>query len=265
MHTTDPEEAWRTVSAVFVPHEVTVDGALDARLNVARSDRVTFGYLTYGAETTLEVPPLTDCYHLNLTLTGRTRVRHGRDETATHGAVGAMFSPFEPSTVTWSADAAQFAIKLPRTHLEAHLSALLHDVVPRPPRFAVRVGLRGPAGRGLLAAAKFFAQQAGAQTCVPELQREQWESFLLTQVLLGVPNTYSRALRTIGGSAGRYAVEQAIDYIEAHPGRPLGGAVLASVAGTSAAALRRAFLREVGMTPAEYVRRARAARPPRGF
>lgn len=262
MHTTDPEEARRTVSGVFVPHELSVDGKLDARLNVARSDRVTFGYLTYGAEATLEVPPLTDCYHVNLTLSGRTRVRHGRDEVDTHGlAVGAMFSPFESSTVVWSADAAQFAIKLPRTHLEAHLSALLHDVVNRPLRFEVRVPFSDRAGRGLLEAAKFFAEQAGTDPVAgTELLREQWESYLLTQVLVGVRNTYSRALHTVGGSASRYAVEQAIDYIEAHPERPLGSAVLASVAGTTAAALRRAFVAELGMTPAAYVLQVRLAR-----
>ncbi|WP_157358357.1 hypothetical protein [Amycolatopsis sp. ATCC 39116] len=32
---------------------------------------------------------------------------------------------------------------------------------------------------------------------------------MLTQVLIGPRNTYSRALHTIGGSASRYAVEQA--------------------------------------------------------
>lgn len=83
MHTDDAEEAEQTVGDLYVPHRLSARDALDARLNVAPFERITFGHLAYGAPVSLRVPPLVDCFHLNLTLRGTTRVRHGHGEVRT--------------------------------------------------------------------------------------------------------------------------------------------------------------------------------------
>jgi transcriptional regulator GlxA family with amidase domain len=55
-------------------------------------------------------------------------------------------------------------------------------------------------------------------------------------------------------------LDEVVDYIQAHPERPLGVAELAAVAGTPAARLRAAFMKELGTTPTRYVRGVRLDR-----
>jgi AraC-like DNA-binding protein len=262
MQTADAEEAQQTVADVYVAHRLRTSAPLDARLNVTRGDRMTFGYLTYGALASLEVPPLLDCYHVNLTLRGHTRVRHGTRTFATDGGrAGVVLSTTEESTVTWSPDAAQFAVKIPRLAMEAQLSALLQDAVTTPLRFRLGFSLTTSSGSSLLASARFLADQLDVMPAGGmRLLREELESYVLTHLLLDVPNTYSTRLRVRSRTAERHAVETAVAYIEAHPERALGDAELAAVTGIGGAALRSAFRAELDMPPAEYVRETRLAR-----
>ena len=260
MRTGDVAEAEHVVADAYVPHRLHAAGRLDARLNVARSGGITIGYLRYGADARLSVPPMLDVYHVNLTLSGGTTVQQGPMEARTAAQrSGAMISPDRPSTVVWSADAGQFAVKIDRRALEAQLSALLHDAVNRPLRFALAVDLARPGGAALLSATKFMATQVELLAPGDDLVRQHMESFILTQVLLGVPNNYRDRLTATAGPIPRSALDEVLDYIEAHPRRPLALAELAAVAGTSAAALSTAFRQELGTTPLEYVRGARLA------
>jgi AraC-like DNA-binding protein len=261
MRTHDVAEAEHIVSDTYVPHSLSADAELDARLNVADGRRITFGYLAYGAETELAVPPMVDFIHLNLTLRGRTAVCQGRASAETVALhEGVVLSPVEHSTLRWSADAAQFAIKIPVRTLEDHLSALLHEAVLELPRFALSVDLSAPAGMGLLLAANFLAEQANSLYPPSNLVCEQLESYLLTQVLLSVENTYSPQLAAPAGPIGRFQLEEAVEYIEAHPERPLDVAELAAVTATPASALRTAFEEELGVTPERFVSGVRLRR-----
>lgn len=261
MRTQDVAEAEALVSQAYVPHRLDSEAGLDARMNVARGIGITMGWLRYGAHTRLSVPPMVDAYHLNLTLTGATTVhQNGASVRTTGGRSGALLSPTETATVHWSPDAAQFAIKLDRRSLESQLSALLHDAATRPLRFSLRVDLRTSRGAALLAATRFLAGQWQLGGPAEELALRQLESFLLTTVLLGVPNTYSTRLSATAGPVGRHVLDEAVEYIEAHPERVLGIAELAAVAGTSAADVHAAFREELGTTPGAYVRNVRLAR-----
>jgi AraC-like DNA-binding protein len=258
LRTCDAGEAEQVVSRAYVPHRLRAPGAVDARLNLSDSNRLTFGYLTYGSDIELLVPPMLDCYHLNLTVCGHTAVRHGKARTVTAaGAGGVVLSPREDSTLEWSADATQFAVKIPLLTMQAHLSSLLHEPVEAP-LFDLHVDLTSDSGKGLLGAASFLADQLGNGD-PGELVREQLESYLLTQLLLGAEHSYSRRLRG-GGASGRFVLGEAVDYIEAYPERALGIAELAAVAGTTAAALQAAFEQELGQRAEDYVRGVRLAR-----
>ena len=261
LRTRDVSEAQEFIAGVYVPHRMTADGALDARLNVVRSGDITLGWLRYGAETRLVAPPTTESFHLNLTLAGSTVVHQGpaAARTAAYRS-GVMLSPEQACRLRWSADAAQFAMKIQRQALETQLSALLHDAVPGPLRFSLAVDLRTPEGAALLAGTQFIAAQLELQDELDDLVRRQMESFLLTQVLLGIPNNYRHRLTATAGAIPRVALDEAVDYIEAHPERPLGVAELATVAGVSAAELRAAFRAQLDTTPEEYVRGVRLTR-----
>jgi len=157
LRTHDVAEAEHVLSDAYVPHRLVAGAGLDARLNVARSGGITIGWLRYGAEATLAAPPMADAFHLNLTLSGTTTARQHRAEArTTAGRSGAMLAPAGPSVGPWSADAGQFAIKIEQRALEAQLSALLHDAVSRPLRFALAIDLATPEGAALLNGTHFM-------------------------------------------------------------------------------------------------------------
>lgn len=263
--THDLDEARHYITDVYIPHELeTHDGrALDFKLRYLASERLTVGHLIYGADAELLVPPMLDCYHMNLTLSGQTMVRQRGTRAATDaGRTGVLFSPTDPFTVRWSPEAVQYAVKLPRRSLEGHLGKLLNRPVEQPIHFDLGFDLTTPVGVSLLAAVKFLRDELsrpGGITTLP-MARDQLESLVLTQILLTIPNTYSEALSTPDLPAQRSKVHRAMELIEEDPDAQLTLADLAAAAGSTARALQRGFKDEVGMSPTAYVRAVRLDR-----
>lgn len=263
--THDPEEARHYITDVYIPHDLeTRDGrVLDFRLRYLASERLTVGHLVYGADAELLVPPMRDCYHMNLTLQGRTMVsQRGRWAATEAASSGVLFNPTDAFTVRWSPDAVQYAVKLPRRSVESHLGKLIHQPVERPISFDLGFDLTSPAGQSLLSTVHFLRQELarpGGIATMPSA-RDQLESLVLTQLLLTIPNNYAELLRAPEPPARHGHVRRVIDLIEAHPERDLTLAELAHAAGTTARALQRGFKDVIGMAPTAYVRAVRLDR-----
>jgi AraC-like DNA-binding protein len=259
--TSDPEEARHYVTDVYVPHDLqSRDGRLDFRLSYVASERLTLGQLAYGADAELLVPPMRDCYHVNLTLEGRTTAsQRGRWAATEAERSGVLFGPTDAFTVRWSPDAVQYAVKLPRRSVESHLAKLIHQPVERPILFDLGFDLDTPAGHSLLSTVHFLRQELarpGGIATMPAA-REQLESLLLTQLLLTIPNNYADLLRAPEPPTRQAHVRRVVDLIETHPERDFTLAELADAAGTTARALQRGFKDVVGMSPTAYVRAVR--------
>lgn len=267
MNTADVDEARHVVTEVYVPHELDSLGGrpLDARLNSVASDRLTLGYLVYGANASLDLPPLEHCYHVNLTLSGRTRVtrRGGKDVAVTEGGCsGAVLLPTEDSTVTWTPEATQFAMKFPRAPLEEHLGGLLGQPVHDPLDFDVSMDLTEGPGAALLAAVRFMQAEIdrpGGISNAP-LARAQLETYVMTALLHGVRHQYTDALHAPRTEDRPAVVRQAAEYIEAHAHESFSIPQLAKRLGVSTRSLQLTFARNVGVTPSEYVRDVRLSR-----
>lgn len=263
--TRDLEQARDIVTRVYIPHNLTTLGGrpLNFRLRHLASDRFTVGHCIYGADAELFVPPMIDCYHVNLTLHGRTMVKQGGCKATTNArSSGVIFAPADPFTVRWSPEAVQYALKLPRLSLETHLSRLLNREVDRPIRFDLGFDLSGGAGQALLASVHFLRtelERPGGIASMP-MARDQLESAVMTQLLLTIPNEYSDLLRAPNPPAARTAVRAAIELIQAHPERNLTVAELADAVGTTARGLQRGFRELVGTSPGAYLRAARLDR-----
>jgi AraC-like DNA-binding protein len=263
--TRDVEEARHYITDVYIPHDLeTRDGrVLDFRLRYLASERLTVGHLVYGADAELLVPPMRDCYHMNLTLHGQTMVsQRGRRASTDAERSGVLFNPTDPFTVRWSPEAVQYAVKLPRRSVEGHLAKLINRPVERPIRFDLGFDVTSPAGQSLLSTVHFFRQELarpGGIATMPAA-RAQLESLVLTQLLLTVPNDHADLLRAPEPPARHGSVRRALDLIEAHPERDLTLAELAHTAGTTARALQRGFKEAVGMPPTAYVRAVRLDR-----
>jgi AraC-like DNA-binding protein len=263
--TKDLDEARHYITDVYIPHDLeTHDGrVLDFRLRYLASERLTVGHLVYGADAELLVPPMRDCYHMNLTLSGATMVsQRGQWASTQAGRSGVLFNPVDSFTVRWSPDAVQYAVKLPRCSLESHLAKLIHRPVERPVAFDLGFDLAAPAGQSLLASVHYLRQELarpGGLATMP-VARDQLESLVLTQLLLTIPNSYTDVLRSPEAPARHQHIRRVVELIEAQPERDLTLAELAQAAGTTARALQRGFKDVVGMSPTAYVRAVRMDR-----
>lgn len=267
MNTADVDEARHVVTEVYVPHDLDSAGGrpLDARLNCVASPRLTLGYLVYGANASLTLPPLRHCYHVNLTLSGRTRVtrRGGREEAWTSGgSSGAVLLPHEDSTVTWSPEATQFAMKFPRGPLEEHLGSLLGQPVTEALDFGVSMDLSTGAGASLLSAVRFLQTEIDRPGGISEspLARAQLETYVMTSLLHGVEHQFTDALHRPAADDRPAIVRDAVDHIEEHAGEPLTVPGVARRAGVSVRTLQISFTRHLGVTPSEYIRSVRLSR-----
>lgn len=263
--TQDPDEASAVLDSVYVPHELrSRDGRpLNFKLRYLSSPRLTLGHLRYGADSEVLVPPMETCYHLNLTLSGMTHaVQGGRGVVTAQGTTGVMFSPQERRAVRWSPDAVQYAIKIPRPSLEGQLAALLGHPVDRPIRFDLGFDLATPQGQSLLAAVAHLRAEISRAGGISEspLIRAQLESYVLSQLLLAIPNDHRDALLETGRLVTRRHVTAAISYIEEHLAEPITGPDIARAAMVSARALQSGFHDELGMSPMAYVRARRLDR-----
>jgi AraC-like DNA-binding protein len=265
LETHDLEEARHYITDVYIPHDLaTRDGrVLNFRLRYLDSERLTVGHLIYGADAELLVPPMRDCYHMNLTLHGQTmNSQRGRWASTEAGHSGVLFSPTDAFTVRWSPEAIQYAVKLPRRSVEAHLGKLIHQPVEHPVSFDLGFDLTSPAGQSLLSTVHFLRRELarpGGIATMPAA-RDELESLVLTQLLLAIPSNYAELLRTREPPAKNEHVRRVVDLIEAHPERDLTLAELAHAAGTTARALQRGFQEVVGMSPTAYVRAVRLDR-----
>lgn len=263
--THDRDEARQCVTDIYIPHDLQTRGghALDFKLRHLASERLTIGHLVYGADAELIVPPMVDCYHVNLTLHGQTMVAQKGTRASTRaGQSGALFSPTHPFTVRWSPEAVQYAIKIPRPSLESHVSKLVNRRVQDPVSFALGFDLASGPGQSLLSSVHFLRNELarpGGISTMP-LARDQLESLVLTQILTTVPNTYSDLLNAPDRPARRSKIRAAIELIEERPDEGLSLADLAESVGCTARALQRGFKELVGMSPTAYARAVRLER-----
>ncbi len=263
--TDDFDQAHEYVTDVYIPHDLQTrdPGRLDFKLRYLESERLTLGHLTYGADSELIVPPMLSCYHVNLTLYGETMVCQdgGRAQTSARRS-GVAVSPTDPFTVRWSPSAVQYAVKFPRQPLENQLAKHIRRDVDKPIRFDLGFDLTTAAGGSLLAAVTFLREQLarpGGLAAMP-LAREQLESYVLSALLMAVPNDYSDVLAAPSQPARKANIQRVVDLIEADPARDLSVPELAAIAGVSARALQAGFREVVGTSPTQYVRSVRLER-----
>jgi AraC-like DNA-binding protein len=263
--TADADEARDRVRSTFADHDLRVDGrGLAFSLDVAPFPRLRMGYMTYGGQVLLTAPPMRSWYHVNLPVAGRSSVaQDGRRVDLAGGEGGVMMAPEAPLEIGWSADAVQFAIRLPRDVLEAHAAKLSGSHMNETIRFDLGFDTSAPSGRALLSTVSFLQTELarpGGLGAAPSACRE-FEAALMTQLLLLVPSQFSSALRTERRSrGGRARIRELIDAIDAHPEAETTTADLAARAGVGARALHVAFQDLVGMPPMTYVRCVRLDR-----
>jgi AraC-like DNA-binding protein len=263
--TSSLEEARDAVTRVYLPHALHSDGPnLAMQLNAAHQKRFTLGFLAYGARTELRMPATESTYHVNLTTRGGTLAERedGQRAVTAADASGVVLLPDQHNTVRWTADAEQLILKIPRTRLESHLGDLIDRTVSGPIDFAFGFDLTTPRGRSLLTTVRFLARELDRPGGVADapLAREQLEAFVMTQLLLAVPNSYTDALAGPVDRVRASRLRPVLDHMETHADQPLTPGELAQVGCMSVRALHATFRHELGVSPMAHLRRIRLDR-----
>ncbi|GLZ50365.1 AraC family transcriptional regulator [Actinomycetospora sp. NBRC 106375] len=253
------------IASVYIPHRLIPHdrAAPSFRMAHLQTPRLTLGHVRYGADIELACPAMESFLHLNLTLAGSTQVRQGKSTAETSaGVAGAAFNADEPYRVRWSPDAVQYALKVSRRSIDEQLAALLGQQASTA-EFDLTFDLAGTTGRSLLAAVHHLGQQFGAFSAsggVPRLVQAQLDSYILTQILLAVPNSHSELLRSEPACAGRSHIRRAAELLERRAGEPWTIEQLARAVSVSARALHNGFRKELETTPIQYLHEIRLQR-----
>ncbi len=266
VRTSDLAEASEVVERLITrsPMRLAVDGddgTLGLRINAVELGTLTAGVMSFGVPVRIDVAE-TRHYYVNLAVRGRVEWHGDRTSARTHRGVGTVLGPTQDGVARFSKDAVQVCLVVARSSLERELEQYLDREPGRPVQFDPVMDLAAPSVRGWLEALSLvhreldrpdglLAHPLGARTA---------ENLVLDGLLLAQPHNYSELLRAEAARAGRSAVHEAIDLMEAEPGRPWSVGELARAVHLSARALQDGFARTVEMSPMQYLRRVRMSR-----
>ncbi len=261
--TSDPDCAHAHVEDTFAIHDLSL-GSSDVRfrLDSASTERVTVGRMAYGTRAQITGPSMRDCYHVNLLVSGGCKVaQNGSAAVFSAGdqPSGVVFGPDGEVLINWSADCAQYHMKLNRSDFELHAARLVGHATPSTIDFDLTFPLDTPAGRSLSSSVAFYYSQLAADgglATMPAVQVEL-ESALMTQVLLVANNNLTAQLHRDVAATDDHTIDDVINYIDRNAQADLSIASLAERFGITARTIQLGFRRVVDTTPSEYIRMVR--------
>lgn len=257
----DRDEARNRISAIFSPHTLEVVGPsadFDVFLHARRTDPITVADIRHGTEVIVRPGRLESYYEINLPVRGYTVSTCGKDEVESAPGKAVVLTPTENSSMRWSGDCAQLAVKVSRGIVERTVEGFLgyppYEVV----RFAVGFDITDGAGRNWARAVAMLrdALDAGA----PDLVIRPLEELVVGQLLVAQPHNLTDWLEGEPRPVRPRPLARVIERIDQDPAAAHTLAELARTAGTSVRSLQAAFAEHLGMSPTAYLRRVRLAR-----
>ncbi|MFE4754988.1 AraC family transcriptional regulator [Streptomyces mirabilis] len=261
MLTTDRDEAQHGISAVFSPHTLEVVGPsrdLDVALRARHTDSITVADIRHGTEVVVRPGRLGSYYEINVPLRGYTLSKCGREEIESDPKYAAVLTPTEESSMHWSADCVQLAVKVSRSVVERTVEGVLGYPPDEAVRFSVGFDIASGPGRNWVRAVMLLGDAIDSDA--PDLVMRPLEELIVAQLLAAQPNNFSGRLTGDPRPVRPRLLSRVIDLIDSDPAAPHTVADMADAAGTSIRSLQAAFAEHLGLPPMEYLRRVRLAR-----
>jgi AraC-like DNA-binding protein len=257
----DRDQAREEISRIFSPHGLEIVGPtedLDVRVRGWELSSMMLADIGHGTEVLVRPGRLESYYEINIPLRGTTVTSHGHDEIESTPGRAVVLSPTEPSTMRWSSDCTQIAIKINRAALDRAIEAVVGVPPDETVRFQVGLDLTDDSGRTWARTAALLRESLlqGA----PEMVVRPLEEAVINGLLVAQPHSLTAQLDGRPRPAKPRAVARVQELIDADPSVPLTVADMARVSGTSVRSLQTAFAEHLGMSPSAYLRRARLAR-----
>lgn len=191
----DRDHAREEISRLFSPHRLEVIGSaddLDVRVRGWELSSMLIADIAHGAEVLVRPGRLESYYEINVPLRGATITSHGRDEIESTPGRAVVLSPTEPSSMRWSADCAQIAIKISRASLDRALEAVIGVPPDETVRFEVGLDLSADAGRIWARTAALLRESV--HQGAPEIVVRPLEEAVINSLLVAQPHSLSRQL-----------------------------------------------------------------------
>jgi hypothetical protein len=169
---------------------------LDAYVNGRRLDRVSAGYLAFGAETRTH-PGELDSYVLQVVLFGSYTARIDEREVTVQPGAAVVLSPGADISTWWSADCGVLSFQVSAADYREHLAGLLGRPPERELRFEPAMNLAEGRGRDLnVGIIRPLTQRLNHVFGLVgnPVQVRRLEDTLLTGLLRAQPHTYSSEL-----------------------------------------------------------------------
>jgi AraC-like DNA-binding protein len=261
--TTDVDQAREEVARVFCDHRLRPrDRApqLGAWQNMARLGSMAVGAMGYGADVEIDPGTLGDFYLLMLPYAGEASIRHGGQQAIARSACGSILNPEDPTLMQWSAECAQFIVRIDRLALERQLSVMLGGAPVPGIRFDLGMPTTGGTGQWWRML-NLLVDNLDTPGSMPNaLATSLHESLLLVSLLDCQPHSHTDRLGKDRKSIAPRHVRQVESYIEEHADQALTVGDLIAVSGVSARALFDGFRRFRDTSPLAYLRKVRLER-----
>lgn len=257
----DLDDARRKVSELFSPHELSVvDGSrsIDVQVSAWCGKDVTIARVRHGAEVHVRPGRLDTYYDINIPLRGYTRTRNGTEELDSNRARGVVLTATRESTMHWSTDCEQLAVKIDRSLVERTVEAALGRPLDGAVVFKLGWDLTRGAGSTWLHSVELLRQALAGDASA--LVVRPLEEVLVAQLITGQLHTFSDQLAGGPPRPQLRSVARVIEQIEADPAASWTIAEMAAVARTSVRTLQMSFADRLGITPSQFLRNVRLAR-----
>ncbi|KPI10569.1 transcriptional regulator with only HTH domain, AraC family [Actinobacteria bacterium OK074] len=263
-HTSDPTRAESELCQVTAPQRLTVRGdgsAFDAALSVAGFGSISLCLLRMGTEVTVDSPPQSRYMTVLVPLTGTIAAAHqGEEFVAVPGRTHVALSEGTSTHMRWSEDCTVVFLRVDIEALRSELAGMLPDTGVETLRFVPRVESVASRAAMLGSLHLLTSSLSTAGLAPPPAMERQLRQHTLTTVLFGLEHNYSAALRDPAPLISNRAVRHAIDVIHAEETAHLTVVDVAREVGIGLRALEIGFKKQVGMSPSQYLKKARLHR-----
>lgn len=257
----DRDEARERIAAVFSPHTLEVVGPtedLDVSVRARLMPSITVADIRHGAEVIIRPGRLTSYYEINVPIRGFTVSTCGAQETESRPGLAAILNPTESSTMRWSGDCAQLAVKVSRAVVERTVEGVLGHPPEEAVHFSVGFDLTSGPGRNWARAVALLREALDDDA--PDLVIRPLEELVVGQLLVTQPHNLTDRLAGAPRPVRPRYVSRVVDLIERDPAAALTATDMAREAGTSVRSLQAAFTEHLGTSPMSYLRKVRLAR-----
>jgi len=205
--------------------------------------------------------PLGD-YYLHIPLRGQIEAEISGQVIDCSRTRGVVISPGVEQVVRTRPDTARLSLSIRGDALNRHLAALLGGAPAKPLRFDPAVQLQDKHGRSLADMLRWTAGDFdldGGILANP-LIASQFESFVMSWLLLAQPSNYSDAIHGRNRPLAPRDIRRVIDYIHGNLAQPMTLSDLVNVSGVPGRTLLKHFRDCHGVAPMRYLRNLRMQR-----